>query len=77
MQKLSGHEPELWKQIEAQVATKRPKDYDAAIAILVDLRELAERRHGSAEFSASLARFRQAHVRKQSFLERMARAGFE
>lgn len=77
LQKLSGHEPELWKQIEAQVATKRPKDYDAAIAILVDLRELAERRHGSAEFSASVARFRQAHVRKQSFLERMARAGFE
>lgn len=77
LQKLSSREPELWKQIETLISTKRPKDYDAAIAILVDLRELAQRRHGGAEFSASLARFRQAHVRKQSFLERMARAGFE
>ncbi|MGQ0619689.1 MAG: hypothetical protein ACT4QA_07180 [Panacagrimonas sp.] len=77
LQKLSGREPELWNRIETRVSTKRPKDYDAAIAILVDLRELAERRHGGAEFSASLARFRQAHVRKQSLSDRMARAGFE
>lgn len=77
LQKLTGREPELWKQIETLVATKRPKDYDAAIVILVDLRELAERRHGGAEFSASLARFRQAHARKQSLSDRMARAGFE
>lgn len=77
LQKLSGREPELWKQIEMLISAKRPKDYDAAITVLVDLRELAQRRHGGTEFGASLARLRQAHVRKQSFLERMARAGFE
>ena len=39
--RLSGKEPALWRQVNDLVATRKPKSYDAAVKILVDLRASA------------------------------------
>lgn len=41
---LAKRQADAWRRVEALVITKRPRDYDAAIALLRDLREIGERK---------------------------------
>ena len=43
---LAKRQTDAWRRIDALVVTKRPGDYDAAITLLKDLREIAERKDG-------------------------------
>jgi predicted GIY-YIG superfamily endonuclease len=71
---LTGRESKLWGEIDAFVASKQPKSYDQAVAILVDLRDLAAR--GKAgEFGLRIEALREAQARKPSFIQRLAKAG--
>ena len=50
--------------------------YDAAVALLKDLHELARRRGGeSQEFGRRYEALREAHCRKASLITRLDRAG--
>src|SRR5262249_12879186 len=40
---LARREEATWRQVETLIATKRPKDYDEAVELLTDLRDVAER----------------------------------
>jgi hypothetical protein len=71
---LVGRETKLWTEIDGLVATKQPRNYDQAVKLLIDLRDLAALgKHG--EFSLRIATLRQAHARKPSLIERLERAG--
>ena len=72
---LHGREANLWRRAEALVQTKRPKEYDQAVDLLRDLRDLAAREADASEFAARLGEFRQRHAPKRSLLERLRRAG--
>ena len=68
---MAGREPAAWREVEQLIATKRPKDYDRAVALLVDLRDLAER-SGQTEATAKRIReLRGQHAKKPSLLKRM------
>jgi hypothetical protein len=71
---LMGQEPKLWAEIEALIATKKPKCYDHAVEILLDLRDL-DARAGGGDFRTRLETFREGHARKPSFIERLRKAG--
>jgi hypothetical protein len=71
---LAGREPQLWREIEELAATKLPKNYDHAVKLLGDLRDLAAR-GDSAGFQLQLAAFRNTHARKPSLLARLQQAG--
>jgi hypothetical protein len=72
---LSKRQTEAWRRIDALVATKRPGDYDAAITLLKDLREIAERKGRSMEIANRIRRLREAHAKKPSLLARLRKAG--
>jgi hypothetical protein len=72
---LVGREEELWGQVDALVETKRPKEYDQAVQLVRDLRDLAARGDGADAFAASLAGLRQRCAKRPSLLERLDRAG--
>ena len=75
---LVGREEGLWRQIEALVETKRPQDYDHAVRLLVDLRDVGVRRHGDpATFGSRLGSLRGRYARRPSFIERLDRAGLQ
>ena len=71
---LVGREGKLWTEVDGLVATKQPKNYDQAVKILVDLRDLAARGK-SGDFSLRIEALRQAQSKKPSFIERLRKAG--
>jgi hypothetical protein len=64
-----------WRQVEALVITKRPGDYDAAVALLQDLREIAERKGRRVEVIERIRALREVHAKKPSFLASLKKAG--
>jgi hypothetical protein len=72
---LVGREEELWGRVDALVDTKRPKEYDEAVGLLRDLRDLAARRDGADAFVARLGGLRQRCAKRPSLLARLDRAG--
>jgi hypothetical protein len=70
---LAGRQEEVWRQVDALIETKKPKEYDAAIVLPVDLRALAERDAAAAAFQLRLRRLRERHIRRPGLLDRFDR----
>jgi uncharacterized Zn finger protein len=56
------------------IDTKKPKEYDAAVVLLQDLRMLAARDGDAAAFAQRMRQLREQHVRKPSLIDRFDRA---
>jgi hypothetical protein len=72
---LARRETEAWGEVEALIATKQPGKYDAAVALLRDLRELAVRSGRREEVEARLGRLHEQHAKKPSLISRLRAAG--
>ncbi len=72
---LARREPEAWRQVDALIATKRPRDYEAAVCLLKDLADLGEKCGRQAEVRDRLARLLQEHARKPTLLQRLKAVG--
>jgi len=73
---LAKQVSQAWQRIDALVATKRPRDYDAAVTLLSDLRDVSERKGRAVQFVKRVSQLREAHATKPSLLARLKRAGF-
>ena len=67
---LARREPATWREVDDLITTKRPKDYDRAVTLLVDLRDLAGRSGRTAEAEARILGLRERHSNKPSLLKR-------
>jgi hypothetical protein len=72
--KLARNPVRAWDQADELIATKRPKDYDTAVTLLLDLQELAVREGEIFEFAEQMTRLRKRHARKPSLIDRFDRA---
>jgi hypothetical protein len=72
---LAGKQEDAWRQVDALIDTKRPKEYDAATDLLNDLRTVAERTHDVPTFLQRIRSPRERHARKVSMLGRLDRNG--
>jgi hypothetical protein len=72
---LAGRDEELWSEVRALVAQKKPTAYDRAVLLLADLRDLAAREARVAEWSARLDALREANKTKRSLLQRLEPLG--
>jgi len=72
-----ARDPEAaWAEAERLINTRAPAQYDAAVALLQDLHDLAQYPGGqSHEFGRRYAALREAHCRKPSLITRLDRAG--
>lgn len=68
---LAGREKELWKKVDALILTKKPKDYDEAVRLLIDLKDLAKKTNTTSLFKSKLMAIREKHSRKSSFINRI------
>jgi hypothetical protein len=75
LNQLAGREAEMWKEAEVLIAAKLPKKYDEAVALLVDLRDLAKRSKQEDEFVDRMLQLSERHASKRTFMERLRRAG--
>lgn len=74
---LAVDRPAAWQRVDELIATKKPREYDTAVQLLVDLRDLGERDGDSGLFQQRLAELRAVHARKPSLLERLNLAGLD
>jgi hypothetical protein len=70
LDQLASREPAAWREVEQLIAMKRPNDYDRAVTLLVDLRDLADRSGRTEEVANRIRELRQRHRNKPSLLER-------
>ena len=70
-----GHPGDAWADAERLISTRQPAEYDAAVALLGDLQDLAQREDQAPAFARRLAALREAHLRKPSLITRFDRAG--
>jgi hypothetical protein len=71
---LAAGQDLAWQRVAALIETRKPKEYDAAVDLLADLKSLAERDRKTALFSQRIRRLRAEHARKPSLLDRFDRA---
>ena len=72
---LMGKEEETWDRIGELIDGKRPSDYDQAVLLLVDLRDLSVFTKTQSDFRFGLEVVREQHEGKPSFLRRLVDAG--
>jgi hypothetical protein len=72
---LKGRQQALWRDVESAIKTTRPAEYDRAVTILTDLRDLADREGTRAAFDQRLGELRQEHHNKPSLRARLNKAG--
>ena len=75
LDQLAAREAETWREVDALVAAKLPSDYDRAVRLLGDLRDLGAREGRTAEVAARIGALQGRHARKSSFLRRLEEAG--
>ena len=74
LDQLGKREEATWNQIAAHVQKRQPNEYDKAVALLIDLRDLAVRQGRGAAFQSALGELRQEHAAKESLLRRLTKA---
>ena len=75
LDRLAEREDKAWDEIGELIATKRPNDYDRAVQILVDLRDLAARDKSQSEYRIALRTVREENINKPSLQRRLNAAG--
>jgi hypothetical protein len=72
---LRKREPGLWRQVDELIDAKRPKEYDQAVTLLADLRDLSMWLKREPEFAARIGALLQSHRTKVGLLQRLNRVG--
>jgi hypothetical protein len=71
---LAKREKAVWKQVEAYIRQRQPKDYERAVILLMDLHDLAVRQEDETGFQLTMEELRKTHAAKGAFLRRLAKA---
>jgi len=74
---LAKREDQVWKQVDELIKTKRQSDYDSAVQLLVDLRDLSIKMNNDRPFQERLQSLREKHNRKPSLVRRLNEAGLD
>ncbi len=75
LDQLAERQEAAWKKVTTLIQTKKPGNYDLAVGLLGDLRDLAERRNEVAAFQSAVKQLREVHATKPSLLGRISEAG--
>lgn len=73
---LATREASVWQEVSTLLGTTVQKNYDEAVKLLRDLRDIATDRGEVALWETRVVDFRQRYARKSSLMERFAKAGF-
>jgi hypothetical protein len=74
LDQLENREDTTWNQIAAHIQKRQPNEYDKAIALLADLRDLAVQQGRATAFQSALGELRRTHAAKESLLRRLTKA---
>ena len=75
LERLAKREAETWRRVDELIATRRSSDYDQAVRLLRDLKELAAKKGRRVEADRRIRKLRERHTKKSSFLNRLGKLG--
>ena len=64
-----------WQRVDTLIRATKPKEYDQAVTLLIDLRDLDRREGRQAEFEQRAQRIRNSYPNRPALLQRLDRAG--
>jgi hypothetical protein len=73
--KLAQRQDHAWLEVETMIATKQQAEYERAVDLLKDLRDVAARGGTESQFAAKIRGIYDRHAKKSSFLNRLQTAG--
>ena len=71
---LAAREATAWNQVDNHIATRKPAEYDLAVRLLADLREVAARDGREHDAWTRIAGIRAEHAKKPTLIERLDKA---
>jgi uncharacterized protein HemY len=71
---LAKREHQAWRRVDTFISTNRPRDYTAAVELLLDLRDVSGRKGRGVAFAQRIGALRLAHAKKPSLLLRLRKA---
>jgi len=74
---ISKREDKVWKKVADLIESRSQSDYDEAVTLLVDLRDLSKKIKKEKIFKAKLRNIHTKHSRKSSFLKRLTNSGLD
>ena len=74
LDQLAKREQTVWNEVTELIRTKRPTEYTRAVNLLVDLRDLAQRRGERDGFDTAIRSLREIHTSRPAFLRRLDEA---
>jgi hypothetical protein len=77
LESLAPQEDEVWQRVSTLIDAKKPREYDTAVQLLQDLRDLAERRRHSDAFEQRLTRLRLQTSASPVFSNASTEPGFQ
>lgn len=75
MEDLARTEPSVWAAVEKRLLEKNAKAYDAAIVLVIQLRDLASYKNMPVEFQQRLDGIKQRYSNRPAFMERLKAHG--
>lgn len=72
---LAQREGEAWREVEELIGVRRQKEYDQAVTLVTDLREVAAMAGNERQAEARIRQLCERHARKATLLERLRKAG--
>jgi hypothetical protein len=72
---LAAEGDKAWSRVDELIGTRTPSGYDAAVRLLIELRDLSDRADRRHDFTPRAEQIRQANTRKPRLIERLNRAG--
>jgi hypothetical protein len=76
LKQVAGREDEIWCEVESLLATTGQKNYDRAVALLGDLRDVPTASSTNQRWHQRVAEYRRRYSRKSSLMSRFDAAGF-
>jgi hypothetical protein len=74
IESLVGKEDKLWADVNSLIAVRQARQYDQAVSLLKDLREVADINGTSSKFALRIDDLRHTHFRKTSLMSRLQEA---
>lgn len=74
---LVGREDKIWAEIEAAIETKQATEYDRAVNLLKDLRDLIANTNAQVAFTTRFRALLDRHKSKSALKSRLTRAGLK
>lgn len=68
LRKLARREAEVWREVEALIEVRQPKDYERAVMLLTDLRDASDLFGKRADFDGRLQQLRLSHTKKSTLI---------